>query len=157
MVEHSNGDNNERRNEGNTVGPGMGHNVGTEAGQDAGTEAGNHVGTGVGCSGAHDITWKSKLEVHVKEINKGKETDNIDLVHLLLRATDDNLIGPKDDIDFTFLWETVKHKNNEFVDTKHFIELMKKEYGSTCMFYVCTSYCIEVTETQTGSKHNVHP
>ena len=23
------------------------------------------------------------------------------------------------------------------------------------MFYLCTSYCVEVTETQTGNKHNV--
>ena len=108
--DNSNSDKNEGRNEGTTVGPGMGHNVGTETGQNPKSEVGNGVGTQAGHSGAHDVTAKSKQEVHVKQINKGKETENVDLVHLLLRATEDNLIGLKDDIDFTFPWQTVKHK-----------------------------------------------
>ena len=153
--DNSNGDKNEGRNKGTTVVHGMGHNVWTETGQNPKSEVGNGVGTGVGHSSAHDVTAKSKQEVHMKQINKGKETENVDLVCLLLRAMEDNLIGLKDDIDFTFPWQTVKHKNNEFVDTKHFIDLLKKEYGSTCTFYMCTSYCVEVTETQTGNKHNV--
>ena len=66
---------NEGRNEGTTVGPGVGHNVGTETGQNPKSEVGNGVGTGVGHSGAHDVTMKIKQEVHVKQINKGKETE----------------------------------------------------------------------------------
>ena len=133
----------------------MGHNVGTETGQNPKSEVGNGVGTGAGHSGAHDVTAKSKQEVHIKQINKSKETENVDLVCLLLRAMEDNLIGLKDDIDFTFPWQTVKQNKNEFVDTKHFVDLLKNEYGSTCTFYLCTLYCVEVTETQTGNKHNV--
>ena len=106
----------------------MGHNVGTETGQNPRSEVGNGVGTGAGHGGAHDVTAKSKT-----------------------RGTHKTL---KDDKDFTFPWQTVKHKKMSLL-TQNISDLLKKEYGSTCTFYLCTSYCVEVTETQTGNKHNV--
>ena len=81
---------------------------------------------------------QSKPEVHVTAIKEGKPSADLDLVCKLLRATEDNLIGPKNDVDFTFQWDTVKHKEYEFVKSENFLELLKKEYGSTCTYNVPT-------------------
>ena len=98
---------------------------------------------------------QSKPEVHVTAIKEGKPSADLDLVCKLLRATEDNLIGPKNDVDFTFPWDTVKHKDYEFVKSEHFLELLKKEYGSTCTYNVLTDYSVEVIEMKSENKHDV--
>ena len=72
------------------------------------------------------------------------------LVYSLLRATEDGKIAPNQDIDFEFLWQTVRVKDMEFVHAENFMHLMSREYGPSYKYKVLNVYCVQVSHTESN-------